>query len=71
MEALSLIRWIPFIPLLGAVLNIFFGVRLGRKNAGLLACAAVALSFVLSLIVIWYLPDSGIFKDSEISLSAA
>jgi len=63
MEALSLIRWIPFIPLLGAVLNIFFGVRLGRKNAGLLACAAVALSFILSLIVFWYLPASGIFKD--------
>ncbi len=63
MEALSLIRWIPFIPLLGAVLNIFFGVRLGRKNAGLFACAAVALSFILSLIVFWYLPASGILKD--------
>ena len=28
-----------------------------------MACAAVALSFIFSLIVFWYLPASGIFKD--------
>ncbi|MFQ5904036.1 MAG: proton-conducting transporter membrane subunit, partial [Candidatus Binatia bacterium] len=63
-ESLSLLRLIPLIPLLGAVLNIFLGIRLGRKNAGLFACAAVALSFVLSLLVFWRLPASGILKDS-------
>ena len=49
MENYSLLRFIPLIPLLGTAVNIFFGARLGRKNAGLLACAAVGLSFLISL----------------------
>ncbi|MCZ6625214.1 MAG: NADH-quinone oxidoreductase subunit L [Deltaproteobacteria bacterium] len=63
-ETLTLLRFIPLIPLLGAVVNVFFGLRLGRKNGGLLASAAVAFSFLLSLWVFWLLPMGGIVKDS-------
>lgn len=64
MENLSLLRLIPLIPLLGVALNVFLGRRLGRKNGGLLASAAVALSFFLSLWVFWLLPAGGILKDT-------
>ena len=64
METLSLLRFIPLIPLVGAVLNIFLGARLGRKNAGLVACAAVGFSFILSLLLFWQLPAGGIFRDT-------
>ncbi|MBI4489641.1 MAG: NADH-quinone oxidoreductase subunit L, partial [Deltaproteobacteria bacterium] len=61
---MSLLRWIPLIPLLGVILNVFLGMRLGRRNAGLLACTAVALSFLLSLWTFWFLPTGGILKDT-------
>jgi NADH-quinone oxidoreductase subunit L len=64
MEHLSLLRYIPLLPLLGASINILLGMRLGRRNAGLLACLAVALSFFLSLWAFWSLPAGGILKDS-------
>ncbi len=64
MEISTLLRFIPLIALSGAALNIFFGNRLGRKNAGLLACAAVLLSFLLSLLVFSRLPAGGILKDA-------
>jgi NADH-quinone oxidoreductase subunit L len=64
MENVSLIRWIPLLPLLAAGINVFFGARLGRKNAGLLACAAVGLSFLISLYLFWLLPASGLFQDA-------
>ncbi|MBI4523874.1 MAG: NADH-quinone oxidoreductase subunit L [Deltaproteobacteria bacterium] len=59
-----LLRLIPLAPLLGSLLNIFFGVRLGRKNSGLLACAAVLCSFVLSLVIFSQLPVGGIVRDT-------
>jgi hypothetical protein len=46
---LDLLRWIPLIPLCAAGLNIFFGRRLGNKTAGVLASAAVGVSFGLAL----------------------
>jgi len=64
METLSLLRWIPLLPLLGTAVNIFFGARLGRKNGGILASAAVALSFLLSLWAFSLLPATGILKDT-------
>ncbi|MGH7831277.1 MAG: NADH-quinone oxidoreductase subunit L, partial [Candidatus Binatia bacterium] len=60
---MTLLRFIPLIPLLGTLLNIFFGARLGRKNAGLLACVTVGFSFVLSLNVFWQLPAGVVFRD--------
>ncbi|MCZ6905753.1 MAG: NADH-quinone oxidoreductase subunit L [Deltaproteobacteria bacterium] len=63
-ENLGLLRLIPLIPLLGSVLNIFLGRRLGSKVAGLLACVAVGLSFLLSVWVFLSLPVGKIYKDS-------
>ncbi|MFQ5682706.1 MAG: NADH-quinone oxidoreductase subunit L [Candidatus Binatia bacterium] len=64
METLTLLRCIPLAPLLGTVINIFFGLRLGRRSAGLLACVAVALSFLFSLWIFWLLPTGGVFRDT-------
>jgi hypothetical protein len=43
----DLLRWMPLIPLLASVVNIFSGSP-GKKTAGLLACAAVAASFAIA-----------------------
>lgn len=64
MEELSVLRWIPLVPLLGTAINIFFGPSLGRKNAGILACSAVAVSFLLSLGVFSALSSAGALKDT-------
>lgn len=61
---MSWLRVIPLLPLLGAVVNILLGARLKGKFAGLLACFAVAGSFLLSLWVFWFLPADGIFNDT-------
>ena len=60
----TLLRFIPLIPLFASTLNIFFGRRWGRKKAGLLACAAVGLAFLLSVWVVSVLPVGGAIKDS-------
>ncbi len=46
-----LLRWIVLVPLLGAALNGLLNRRLPRQAAGLLACAAVGVSFVMSVVV--------------------
>jgi len=61
---LDLLRWMPLIPLLASLINIFFGVRLGKKTAGVLACAAVAASFAIALYIFWLLPANGVFRDT-------
>lgn len=62
--AYDLLRWIPLIPLLGSVINIFAGQALGRKNAAALGCAAVGASFAIALYVFFQLPAAGIFRDT-------
>jgi NADH-quinone oxidoreductase subunit L len=62
--AYELLRWIPLIPLLACLINIFFGRALGKQSAGALASAAVGASFALALYVFWQLPAAGIFRDS-------
>ncbi|HEY5543098.1 MAG TPA: NADH-quinone oxidoreductase subunit L [Candidatus Binatia bacterium] len=62
--AYDLLRWIPLIPLLGSVINIFAGQALGRKNAAVLGCAAVGASFAIALYVFFQLPAAGIFRDT-------
>ncbi len=47
----TLLRWIVLVPLLGAALNGLLNRRLPQQAAGLLACAAVGLSFALSVVV--------------------
>ncbi len=49
------LRWIVFVPLLGAVINGLLNRRLPRPVAGWLGIAAVAVSFVLSVRVVMYL----------------
>ena len=60
----DLLRWMPLIPLLASLINVFFGTRLGRKTAGGLACAAVLATFAIALYVFWLLPATGIFRDT-------
>src|SRR5262249_57440933 len=60
----DLLRWMPLIPLLASLINVFFGTRLGRKAAGGLACAAVLVSFSIALYIFWLLPATGIFRDT-------
>ncbi|HXG49797.1 MAG TPA: NADH-quinone oxidoreductase subunit L [candidate division Zixibacteria bacterium] len=60
---LDLLRWIPFLPLLGTVLNLALGARLGRRAAGWLATLAVAASFGLSLYVFLELSATAAFRD--------
>ena len=62
--ASDLLRWIPFIPLLAAVVNVFFGRVLGRKAAGWLACAAVGVSFAVSSYIFMRLPAAAVLRDS-------
>jgi NADH-quinone oxidoreductase subunit L len=62
--AVEFLRWMPLLPLLGSLINIFFGARLGRKNAGRLACAAVGSSFAIALLVFWLLPPTGVLRDT-------
>ena len=60
----DLLRWMPLIPLLASLINVFFGTRLGRKTAGGLACAAVLATFVTALAAVPFLPATGIFRDT-------
>jgi NADH-quinone oxidoreductase subunit L len=46
---LHLVWTIPLWPLLGFVLNGFFGRRWGKKAAGVVACVTVLVSFILSV----------------------
>ncbi|MGZ8529358.1 MAG: NADH-quinone oxidoreductase subunit L [Candidatus Binatia bacterium] len=59
----DLLRWIPLIPLLGSVINLFFGRAMGKQRAGALASAAVGASFALAFYIFWQLPATGIFRD--------
>ena len=59
----EVLRWLPLIPLLGSVVNLFFGRALGKRTAGILASAAVGASFGLAFYLFWQLPASGIFRD--------
>ncbi len=60
----DLLRWMPLIPLLASLINMFFGARLGRKTAGGLACVAVLASFAIALYIFWLLPATGMFRDT-------
>jgi NADH-quinone oxidoreductase subunit L len=47
-------EWLPILlPLSGALVNGLFGRRLGRRAAGLLACATVGLAFVVAGTIYW------------------
>lgn len=57
-QVASMLAAIPLLPLLGAIVNGFFGRRLGHERAGLIATATVLGSFVASLWVFAALQQS-------------
>jgi NADH-quinone oxidoreductase subunit L len=59
----DLLRWVPLIPLLASIINLFWGRALGKNIAGALASGAVGASFALALYLFWQLPANGIFRD--------
>src|SRR3990170_6878386 len=61
---MTLLRYIPLLPLAACAINMFFGARLGKKTAGLLACAAVGASFAVAAYVFMLLPATGVFRDT-------
>ncbi len=48
---LKLTFLIPLFPLIGSIINGFFGLKLGEKRVGLIACATIALSFLTTVLV--------------------
>jgi len=62
--AYDLLRWIVLIPLLGSLVNLFFGRALGKRSAGALASAAVGASFALSFYIFWQMTASAVLRDT-------
>ena len=48
---LKLTWLIPMFPLIGSIINGFFGLKIGKRLVGLIACGSVALSFLTTLLV--------------------
>jgi len=48
---LDYVGLIPLFPAIGFALNLFFGRRLAKGTVGLIACGAIGLSFLVSLLV--------------------
>jgi len=51
MSETNLVPWVVFLPLIGLVLNLLVGKRLGQKGAGIAASLAAGLSFVVSILL--------------------
>jgi NADH-quinone oxidoreductase subunit L len=52
---LDLIWIVPLLPIVGVVINGFFGRKMTLKAVGLVACAVVGLSFLVTLGAVWQL----------------
>lgn len=50
MDAFNLVPWIVFLPLIGLLINAAIGRRIGERGAALMAFAAVAGAFVVSVL---------------------
>ena len=48
---LKLTCLIPLYPLIGSIINGFFGLKIGKRMVGFVACGSVALSFLTTLLV--------------------
>ncbi|MBP1717454.1 MAG: nuoL 1, partial [Deltaproteobacteria bacterium] len=48
---LDYVGLIPLFPAIGFAFNLFFGRRLAKGTVGLIACGAIGLSFLISLLV--------------------
>ena len=47
----GLVPWVVFLPLIGLLLNLLVGKRLGEKGIGLIASLATGLAFVVSIVL--------------------
>ena len=56
-QAMQVLWLVPLLPLVGAVINLFFGKRLG-KAAGWLAVVMMALSFAVAVLAVKGLIDA-------------
>ena len=63
---LELIWLIPLLPLVGVLVNGFFGRRMSLKAVGMLACATVLLAFLIGVGAVWELsqlpPEERLFE---------
>ena len=50
-----LVPWIVFLPVIGLLVNISIGSRLGEKGVGAVAAGASGLAFVVSLLQVYSL----------------
>ena len=50
--AVGYLRLIPLAPLVGVLLHVVFGGRLGRRGVALVACTAVAVSLAVSTVAL-------------------
>ena len=50
---LQLIWIIPFLPLVGVVVNGLWGRRLPRRAVGLVACATIAAALIVAIGAVW------------------
>ena len=48
---LKLTGLVPLYPLIGCIINGFFGLRIGKNAVGLIAAGSVGLSFLTTLII--------------------
>ena len=48
---LKLTCLIPLFPLIGSIINGFFGLKIGKKAVGFIACGSMTLSFLTSVLV--------------------
>ena len=56
---LDYVGLIPLFPAIGFALNLFFGRRMAKGAVGFIACAAIGLSFLVSLLVFFDLLQDG------------
>lgn len=50
-QLFNLVPWVVFLPLIGLVLNLLLGRRLGEKFAGVVGSSAAGLAFVVSVLL--------------------
>ena len=48
---LKLTCLVPLFPLIGSIINGFFGLKIGKNAVGLIACGSMALSFLTSILI--------------------
>ena len=48
---LKLTCLVPLFPLIGSIINGFFGLKIGKNAVGIIACGSMALSFLTSILI--------------------